>query len=162
VLCGASVLTENGLDNRRAPARKDVGKVAPSSDDFNAAGGSLDTHRQAVTDSTQPHGFTKGATLPRSATRPLSLLLLIGAIAIGIAAPAQAFTPPIGSNKGSVITYNGHAGLGASVYQHNQTDLEFLALSPQGPGSDGLHDGTSNTVMFGEQRFAMPDMGGQY
>jgi hypothetical protein len=25
----------------------------------------------------------------------------------------------------SAILYNGHAGLGASVYQHNQTDLEF-------------------------------------
>ena len=99
--------------------------------------------------------------MPRSATRPLSLLLLVGAIAI-VAAPAHAFTPPIGSNKGSVITYNGHAGLGASVYQHNQTDLEFLALSPQGPGSDGLHDGTSNTIMFGERLVAMPDMGGQY
>lgn len=127
--------------------RKDVGKVAPSTDDFNT---------------TQPDGFTKGSTLPRSATRLVSLLLFVGAIAIGVAAPAQAFTPPIGSNKGSVITYNGHAGLGASVYQHNQTDLEFLALSPQGPGSDGLHDGTSNTIMFGERLVAMPDMGGQY
>jgi hypothetical protein len=26
----------------------------------------------------------------------------------------------------SAIAYNGHAGLGASVYQHNQTELEFL------------------------------------
>jgi hypothetical protein len=25
----------------------------------------------------------------------------------------------------SAIFYNGHAGLCASVYQHNQTDLEF-------------------------------------
>jgi hypothetical protein len=70
---------------------------------------------------------------PRSATRPLSLLLLTGAIAIAVATPAQAFTPPIGSNKGSVITYNGHAGLGANI-----------------------SDGTSNTIMFGE-RFATPD-----
>jgi hypothetical protein len=30
----------------------------------------------------------------------------------------------------AAISYNGHAGLGASVYQHNQTDLEFLAFSP--------------------------------
>jgi hypothetical protein len=30
----------------------------------------------------------------------------------------------------------------ASVYQHNQTDLEFLASS--------VTDGTSNTIMFGE------------
>jgi hypothetical protein len=26
----------------------------------------------------------------------------------------------------AAVSYNGHAGLGASVYQHNQTDLEFL------------------------------------
>jgi hypothetical protein len=50
---------------------------------------------------------------------------------------------------GAAIIYNGHAGLGSSAYQHNQTDLEFLALSPQGPGTNGIHDGTSNTVMFG-------------
>ena len=37
----------------------------------------------------------------------------------------------------NAILYNGHAGLGASVYQHNQTDLECVV------------DGTSNTVMFG-------------
>ena len=52
------------------------------------------------------------------------------------------------------------------MYQHNQTDLEFLALSPQGPGSEGLRlgptdvlvagvqDGTSNTVMFGARAAA--------
>ena len=36
------------------------------------------------------------------------------------------------------VLYNGHAGLGASVYQHNQTELDFVAVS----------DGTSNTIMF--------------
>ena len=30
----------------------------------------------------------------------------------------------------SAILYNGHAGLGSSVYEHNQTDLEF-AVAPQ-------------------------------
>ena len=30
----------------------------------------------------------------------------------------------------SAILYNGHAGLGSSVYQHNQTDLDF-ARSPR-------------------------------
>ena len=34
----------------------------------------------------------------------------------------------------AAILYNGHAGLGSSVYQHNQTDLEFAV------------DGTSNTL----------------
>jgi T4-like virus tail tube protein gp19 len=40
--------------------------------------------------------------MPRFATRPLSLLVVSGALAIGATAPAQAFTPPIGSDKGSV------------------------------------------------------------
>ena len=33
--------------------------------------------------------------------RPLSLLAVSAALAIGAAAPAQAFTPPIGTDKGS-------------------------------------------------------------
>jgi hypothetical protein len=37
-----------------------------------------------------------------SATRPLSLLAVAAAIAIAATAPAQAFTPPLGSDKGSV------------------------------------------------------------
>jgi hypothetical protein len=43
-----------------------------------------------------------------------------------------------------LIAYNGHAGLGASAYQHNQTDPEFLAAA-------SVSDGTSNTAMFGER-----------
>ena len=46
----------------------------------------------------------------------------------------------------SVAVLAAIAGLGASVYQHNQTDLEFLA-APQGH----IADGTSNTIMFGER-----------
>jgi hypothetical protein len=45
-----------------------------------------------------------------------------------------------------LIVYNGHAGLGASVYQHNQSDLEFLACLPR---ATGVKDGTSNTLGFG-------------
>ena len=57
------------------------------------------------------------------------------AVATGLlatAGPASART----YQSDGVVLYNGHAGLGASVYQHNQTDVEFL-------------DGTSNTIMFG-------------
>ena len=32
----------------------------------------------------------------------------------------------------AVIGYNGHAGLGASVYQHNQTDLELVLMADMG------------------------------
>jgi hypothetical protein len=60
------------------------------------------------------------------------------------------------------VLYNGHAGLGANAYQHNQTDLEFAAFSPQAPTSEGFwlgsndaltafSDGTSNTMMLGER-----------
>ncbi len=81
------------------------------------------------------------------------------AVVIGVlaaAGPASAGTQPSG-----LVAYNGHAGLGASVYQHNQTDLEFL-FSPVA----SIHDGTSNTIMFGVRAAApeilMADMGGQF
>jgi hypothetical protein len=70
------------------------------------------------------------------------------AVAAGLlaaAGPASA-----GTHDADVIAYNGHAGLGASVYQHNQTDLEFLAASNGGRAA-GVTDGTSNTIMFGER-----------
>ena len=35
-------------------------------------------------------------------------------------------------------------------YQHNQTDPEFLAFSPQRPSLAEITDGTSNTMLFGE------------
>lgn len=38
----------------------------------------------------------------RPATRPLPVLVVAAALAIAVTAPAQGFTPPIGSNKGSV------------------------------------------------------------
>jgi hypothetical protein len=51
-----------------------------------------------------------------------------------------------------LITYNGHAGLGASVYHHNQTELEFARVA-------AITDGTSNTVMFGVRAAAPADLG---
>ena len=79
------------------------------------------------------------------------------AVVVGVlaaAGPASAGPQPSG-----LVAYNGHAGLGASVYQHNQTDLEFLVVA-------GIQDGTSNTIMFGVRAAApeilMADMGGQF
>jgi hypothetical protein len=63
------------------------------------------------------------------------------AVAAGLLAAAGSASP--GTHQPGLVAYNGHAGLGASVYQHNQTDLEFLAT--------GVTDGTSNTVLFGER-----------
>jgi hypothetical protein len=39
----------------------------------------------------------------RSATRLLSLLVLVAAFGVAATAPAQAYTPPVGSNKGSAV-----------------------------------------------------------
>jgi hypothetical protein len=67
--------------------------------------------------------------------------VVVAAGVIAAAGPASAKTPQSG-----LVTYNGHAGLGASAYQHNQTDLEFSAVSPHAPAA-GVQDGTSNTIM---------------
>jgi hypothetical protein len=86
------------------------------------------------------------------------------AVAAGLLAAAGSASA--GTHDSAVIAYSGHAGLGASVYQHNQSDLEFLTFSPQGPGSEGFRlgsndalaagvaDGTSNTVAFGDRAAA--------
>jgi Protein of unknown function (DUF1559) len=66
----------------------------------------------------------------------------------------------------SVVVAGLLAAPASSAHQHNQTDLELLAFSPQGPGSDGfwlgsndalaaaVTDGTSNTIAFGERAAA--------
>jgi hypothetical protein len=85
--------------------------------------------------------------------------VVVAAGLLAAAGSASAGTPQSG-----VVVYNGHAGLGASVYQHDQTDLEFT-------------DGTSNTIALGErgarpsvfsidaydnEMGLMADMGGQF
>ena len=81
--------------------------------------------------------------------------LAAGAVAVGVlaaAGPASA-----GALQPGVVAYNGHAGLGASVYQHNQTDLEFsdgFGRGPDRPLAAGVSDGTSNTIMFGARAAA--------
>jgi hypothetical protein len=93
----------------------------------------------------------------------ISLKHSLATVAVAAGLLATAGPASAGTHDSDVIAYNGHAGLGASVYQHNQTDLEFLALSSQRPGSGGfwrgsnaalaagVSDGTSNTIMFGER-----------
>ena len=89
--------------------------------------------------------------------RSLATLAAAGAMLVA-AAPAGA------------VIYNGHAGLGPS-YQHNQSDLEFLADSNHAIRIAAVQDGTSNTVMVGEfsrpasrpgaDAILMADTGGQ-
>jgi hypothetical protein len=47
--------------------------------------------------------------------------------ALAVTAGLLATSAPAGA-----ILYTGHAGLGASVYQHNQTDLEDAFQAPPG------------------------------
>ena len=96
----------------------------------------------------------------------INLKRSLATVAVAAGVLAMAGSASAVTHQSGVVIYNGHAGLGASVYQHNQTDLEFLAFSPQGPGSEGLRlgptdvlvagvqDGTSNTVMFGARAAA--------
>jgi hypothetical protein len=80
--------------------------------------------------------------------------VVVAAGLLAAAGSASAGTPQSG-----IVVYNGHAGLGASVYQHNQTDLEFAT---------GITDGTSNTIAFAivtdnkDPDILMADMGGQF
>jgi hypothetical protein len=61
---------------------------------------------------------------------------------------ASAGSASAGTPSSGLVVYNGHAGLGASVYQHDRSDLEFLALSSHAAVVAHVTDGTSNTIMF--------------
>ena len=60
----------------------------------------------------------------------------LATVAVAAAALAAAGSASAATHPSSLIVYNGHAGLGAAVSQH------------QGPGAAGVTDGTSNTIMF--------------
>jgi hypothetical protein len=72
----------------------------------------------------------------RSATRPLSLLAA-AAIAIAAAAPAQAFTPPLGSDKGSVTDSPTRFYDVGSPYLMRDP-VAGVSPSAQSPGADGI------------------------
>ena len=60
----------------------------------------------------------------------------LATVAVAAAVLAAAGSASAATHPSSLIVYNGHAGLGAAVSQH------------QGPGAAGVTDGTSNTIMF--------------
>src|SRR6476469_567606 len=76
----------------------------------------------------------------------INLKQSLATVAVAAGLLAAAGPASAGTHDAGVIAYNGHAGLGASVYQHSQTDLEFLAAP-----APGITDGTSNTIMFGDR-----------
>jgi hypothetical protein len=66
----------------------------------------------------------------------------LATVAVAVGLLAASGSASAGTHQSGVIVYNGHAGLGASVYQHNQTDPA------------GVTDGTSNTILFAERAAA--------
>ncbi len=90
----------------------------------------------------------------------INLRHCLATIAIAVGALATAGSASAATQELGVIVYNGHAGLGASVYQHNQTDLEFLAFAPVAAGV-----GSSQKLAAADRgagAVLMADMGGQF
>lgn len=101
--------------------------------------------------------------------RPLvTLAVVLGPLAA--AGPAGAARIDVPATPRGAVTMLDYELTPVVTYQHNQPDLEFLALAPHRPGSEGfwlgsndalgagVTDGTSNTIAFG----LMADNGGQF
>ena len=97
------------------------------------AGANVESPKRAISDGTSNTVFFAAVKEPQTPRADGIIAILIGAVGTS-------------DDRSGLVSYNGHAGLGASVYQHNQTDLEYLAVK----------DGTSNTIGL------MADMGGQF
>ena len=75
----------------------------------------------------------------RTALKPsLAVLAAVGGL-------AAAGSVSAGHDQPGLVLYNGHAGLGASLYQHEQTDPEFVVTASWRPRA--ASDGTSNTLV---------------
>jgi len=67
------------------------------------------------------------------------LLATLAVTAAGVLAVAGAQQP-------ALVAYDGHAGLGASVHQRDQTDAGFVVAASWRPRI-AVADGTSNTLL---------------
>ena len=74
--------------------------------------------------------------LPVSTKQLLSTLAVTAAGALAVA----------GARQPALVAYDGHAGLGASVSQRNQTDADFIVAASWRPRI-AVADGTSNTLV---------------
>ena len=74
--------------------------------------------------------------LPVSTKQLLTTLAVTAAGALAVA----------GAHPPALVAYNGHAGLGASVDQRDQTDAGFVVAASWRPRI-AVADGTSNTLV---------------
>ena len=74
--------------------------------------------------------------LPVSTKQLLTTLAVTAAGALAVA----------GAHQPALVAYDGHAGLGASVYQRDQTDADFVVAASWRPRI-AVADGTSNTLV---------------
>jgi hypothetical protein len=63
--------------------------------------------------------------MPRRTARRLSLLIISVAVALGASAPARAFTPPLGSDKGSVTSWHESARNGIVVVKEGDASTPY-------------------------------------
>jgi hypothetical protein len=84
----------------------------------------------------------------------INLKHTLATVAVAAGLLAGAGSASAATHQSGVIAYNGHAGLGASAYQHDQTDLEFSIDigTSENIAADGLRAGL----------ILMADSGGQF
>ena len=97
--------------------------MSPALDRTMIAAGCARTPEPSYTHVSNPANRVTAVPLVRHHARKRSdhvkITLRRSLAALAVAAAVLASAGPV-----SAILYNGHAGLGASLYQHNQTDLE--------------------------------------
>jgi hypothetical protein len=74
--------------------------------------------------------------LPVTTKQLLTTLAVTAAGALAVA----------GAHQPALVAYDGHAGLGASIYQRDQTDADFVVAASWRPRI-AVADGTSNTLL---------------